>query len=312
MSYSPELGGMAGNGAFAPADFGDADEARPLGAVFDIGGNGSSTPYSSAVGAIVTKHMSEIKGKLEASLNLPSGWKKRLRDFMMQKNNDLMDFLKVSVPSHPVLGPGEILLRRFGNPNVSPTHPSVRDMLMDASGADVIADINGMIDSFKSEGGLKDYANHTRLIYEEYRRAGDEVLAQQMALKVKLDKLDRVQGKITSLFEIDPNDKYKELMEASEGYLKKVYEENQIEEDYKKLIEGYRRFACLRDVVSMSRALLQQETEPICSICLNETVSFAITPCGHTFCQTCIRRQNGQQCFICRSAIREKVKLFFG
>jgi Zinc finger, C3HC4 type (RING finger) len=304
MSYnSPELGSMAVNGAFAPADFEDAEDARPIGAAFDFGGHGSSTPYSSAVGAILTKHTEEIKGKTAANLNLPSGWKKRLRDFMVQKNNDLLDF--------PVMGPGEILLRRFGNPNVSPSHASVRDMIMDISGEDVIAEINGALEAYKGEGGLKDYANHTRLIYDEYRKAGDEVLAQQGQLKAKLERLDRVQGKLASLFEIDPNEKYKELMEASEGYLKKIYEDNNITEEYAKFIAAYRRFACMRDIVSMSRALTQQENEPICSICLHETVAFALTPCGHTFCQTCIRRQNGQ-CFVCRTNIREKVKLYFG
>jgi hypothetical protein len=302
---------MAGPSGFAPADFADAEDQRPLGAVFDIGGHGISTPYSSAMNAILQKHMDEIKGSAAAKMNMPAGWKKRLRDFLTTKNNDLLDFLKLSVQSHPVLGPGEILLRRFGNPQVTPNHPSVRDMVMDVSGEDVIADMNRLLENFKQEGALKDYAHHTRIIYDEYRTAGDEVLSQQGLLKAKLDKFDRMQGRITTLFEIDPNENYGELMEASEAYLKKIFEANTIEDSYKKLIQAYRRFATLRDIVSMSRSLLAQESEPICSICLNESVAFALTPCGHTLCQTCVRRQNGQ-CFMCRVTIREKVKLFFG
>jgi len=314
MSYSgsPELHGMTANsGGFSPADFADAGDVRPLGAVFDIGGHGISTPYTSAVSSILHKHTDEIKGKIAAQLALQSGWKKRLRDFITTKNNDLLDFLKLSVQSHPVLGRGEILLRRFGNPQVSPNHPSVRDMVMDVSGEDVVSQMNALLSSYGSEGPLKDYANYTRIIYEEYRGAGDEVLTQQLLLKGKLEKFDRIQGRISAIFEIDPTEEYGALMDATEAYLKKVFEENRIEDDYNRLIRAYRRFACLRDIVSMSRSLLLQESEPICSICLNESVAFTLTPCGHTLCQSCVRRQSGQ-CFMCRVPIKEKVRLYFG
>jgi len=312
MAYTtPELEGMAGNtSGFAPANFGDAGDDRPLGAIFDIGGHGSATPYSSAVNAIVHKHTDEIKIKMTAMLNLQSGWKKRLRDFLSTKNNDLLDFLKLPVASHPVFGRGELLLRRFGNPQVTPTHPSVRDMVMDISGEDVISHINTLLSSYETEGPLKDYAHHTRIIYEEYRTAGDEILTQQVLLKGKLEKFDRIQGRLTSLLEIDPIEEYVPLLEATEAYLKRIFDENRIEVDYKKLIQAYRRFACLRDIVSMSRNLLSQESEPICSICLNDYVAYALTPCGHTLCQTCMRRQSGQ-CFMCRAPIKEKVRLYF-
>ena len=318
MSYSPELGGMAGpNQQYASADFPDAEEMRPLGAVFDIGGHGISTPYSTAVNAIVNKHSDEVKGKAAAMLNLPGGWKKRLRDFLTTKNGDLLDFLKLSVASHPVLGPAEILLRRFGNPQAGPNHPSVRDIVLDISGMAaptaemIMGEINGLLDVYSGEGALKNHAHHTRIIYDEYRAAGEEVLTQQAQLRAKLDKFDRIQGRISQVFEIDPNEKYPDLLEAMERYLAKVFRENAIEENYKKLIGAYRRFAVLRDVVTMSRSLLLQETEPICGICLADSVTFALTPCGHTYCQTCVRRQHAQ-CFMCRAAFKDKVKLFFG
>ena len=129
-------------------------------------------------------------------------------------------------------------------------------------------------------------------------------------MKGKLDRFDRIQGRIIHLFEIDPNESYDDLMKATEAYLKRVFEGNMIEDCYKTLIQAYRRFAILRDVVSMTRTLLAQESEPICSICLDESVSYVLTPCGHTLCQTCMRRQNGQ-CFMCRVIIKDKVKLFF-
>ena len=195
---------------------------------------------------------------------------------------------------------------------MTPNHVSVRDMVMDLSGAAeaTLADLNSHLEQFKADGNLTNYANQTRIIYEEYKEAGDEVLKQQLALKQKLDKLDRIQNRISGLLEVDANDKYQPLMESVEQYLKKVYQDCEIEQEYTKLVTAYRRFATLRDVVTMSRSLLSYESEPLCSICLNEPVTYAITPCGHTLCQTCMRRQSNQ-CFFCRGPIRDKIKLFF-
>lgn len=313
MSYSPDLGGMSAavSGYMpAPADFLDAEDMRPLGAVFDIGGHGSSTPYTMATMNMLHKQLEEIREKTTASLQQSNGWKKRLREFMSVKNNELLDFLSVSVPSHPTLGRGEILLRRFGNPQVTPSHPSVRDMILDVSGEDVLGEYDEAFDKVRGNGGVKDYLEMTRTLFDEYRAAGEAVLNHQDALKGKLDSLDRIQGKLSSLFEIDPTDKWPPLMEATEAYLQHFFSEHKIEEDYKALIAAYRRFIVLRDVVTMSRSLISQENEPICGICLNAPVGFALVPCGHTFCQTCVRRQNGN-CYMCRSAVKNHIKLYF-
>ena len=309
MAYLSSLGGTDGN--FAPADFGDADESAPTGVVFDIGGHGQATPYSGAVNAMITKQIDEIKAKNTTSINLTSTWKRKLRDFMSKKNNELLDFLKLSVPHHPVMGPGEVLLRRFGNPQVTPTHPSVRDMVLDISGEDSLDDINATLLSSSVGNPIKDHVTNTHLIYELYKEAGDNALKLQYALKTKLDKLDRIQGKLSGLFEIEPNELFEPLMQANEDYLSKIFKDTQIEDDYKALIAAYRRFIAIRDIVTTSRTVLLQESEPLCSICLDESVAFALNPCGHTFCQTCIRKQTGS-CFICRTPIKDRLKLYFG
>jgi hypothetical protein len=314
MSGSPEFGALpTGLSGYAPADFADAEDMRPLGAVFDIGGHGSMTPYTTAMNSVLHKHMDEVRQATTSLLSTPTGWKKRLREFISQKNNDLLDYLKLTPQNHPTLGPGEVILRRFGSPQVGPQHHSVREFVLDASGATaaVIEDINTLIESTTGEKGLKGYVAQTKALYEEYRKAGDEVLSAQAGLKVRLDRLDRVQGKLAGLFEIDPNESYEPLLRATEEYLGKIYAENQIAEHYAATIAAYRRFAALRDAVLASRALLAQENEPICSICLQDPVVFAVSPCGHTYCQNCVRRQNNQ-CYMCRGPIKERVRLYFG
>ena len=302
---------MSGVG-YAPADFGSAEDSAPTAAMFDVGGHGQQNPYSLAVGGMLNKQIEEMRGKVNAAMNLNMSWKRRFREFMAKKNNDLIDFIKVDVAAHPVFGKGEILLRRFGNPQCTVTHPSVRDMILDISGETCIEEVNAAMAALSGSGPLKDFAAHITMIYELYKDAGEAAIVAQNALKMKMDKLDKLQGKLANLFEIDVNEKYEALMEANEAYLKKVFEEAAIEMEYKAVVDAYRRFLTLRDIVLLTKTHTAAENTPLCSICVEEGVSHALTPCGHTFCQNCIRKHTSNSCFICRATVRDKIRLYFG
>jgi hypothetical protein len=311
MSYEQDYTGIDQTSVgYAPASFGDANETVPASVMFDIGGNGLSTPYSGAISAIMTKQMDEIRKKSLADVSLPTGWKKRFREFMSKKNNDLLNFLKIPMPNHPILGPGELLIRKFGNPQVTPSHVSVRDMIVDISGENVYEEINAGLLSLNGDNQLNNYALHTRTLYDLYREAGEAIFSAQASLKIKLDNLDKIQGKIANLFDIDVNDKYEPLLLATEEYLRQIYEKNDIEKQYNNVIAAYRRFAILKDIINMSRTFTSSQNEPVCSICIQEPVAFTLVPCGHTFCQGCMRKQHSE-CFICRGRIKERVKLYF-
>jgi Zinc finger, C3HC4 type (RING finger) len=311
-SFSPALQGLEGpSGLFSPADFADADDTRPAAAIFDIGGSGQTAPYSVAMNAILGKHSDEIRAKAASGLSLPNGWKKRLRDFMAKKNTDLLDFLNVNLSSHPTLGKGEQILRKFGSPSVHPGHPSLRDIVLDVSGADTIAALREDFRKLRTDDELKDFLGGVKFIFDQYREAGEEALRHEAILREKMATFDKIQSRISALFEIEPNEKFQPLMEATEAYLGHIFQMNQIEDTYKGLISAYRKFLVLRDVVLMMRTIQSTENEPVCCICIQEAVQFTITPCGHTFCQTCVRKQSGS-CFFCRGPIREKIKLFFG
>jgi hypothetical protein len=296
---------------FSPADFEDAEDQRPLGAIFDIGGNGSATPYTTATNGLITKHIDEMKQKIANSLTMPSGWKTRLRDFLSKKNTELLDFLNLSLTSHPSLGKGEAILRRFGNITPTTKNPSIRDLVLDLSGTDSVLQTEAVVASVKTDNSLTNFTECIRLVYEQYREAGDEALKQEGLLKAKLSTLDKLQGKVVALLELDSTEAYKPLMEASESYIGSVFEKNQIGDTYKALIEAYRRFLTVREIVLMMRVIQSNENEPLCTICLDEAVTYCISPCGHTFCLNCLRKQ-GSACFMCRTPIRDKIKLFFG
>ena len=309
-SYLPGLGG--GGDAFSPADFGSAEDSAPTAVLFDIGGNGQSNPYTIAVNGMLNKHIEEMRGKATATVSLSATWKRRFREFMSKKNADLMGFVKATLQDHPVFGRGEMLLRRFGNPNSNTSHPSIRDMVLDVSGETAIVEVEEAMKALSGSGPLKDLGAHITMMYEMYRESGEAAMTAQNALKVKLDRLDRIQGKLANLFEIEVNDKYEQLMEANELYIKKLFEDANIEADYKATVEAYRKFLTLRDTVLLTKAFSSVESQPICSICIEEPVTHTVSPCGHTFCLNCIKKHTSNTCFICRTPIRDKIKLFFG
>jgi hypothetical protein len=46
-----------------------------------------------------------------------------------------------------------------------------------------------------------------------------------------------------------------------------------------------------------------------CSICYENKLSICLNPCGHCYCDICIK--DTDNCFICRTNIINKIKLFF-
>ena len=48
----------------------------------------------------------------------------------------------------------------------------------------------------------------------------------------------------------------------------------------------------------------------LCSVCMNDGVSTAFIPCGHTFCTVCSNKTI-HSCYFCRAKIQSKLKLYF-
>lgn len=296
---------------FSPANFDDNDNGQPLAISFDLSGTGNDTPYTTATNGILNKHVSEIRDKAAAVLPKTTDWKKRLRDFLSRKNSDLLDFLNLSIQSHPTLGKGDTILRRFGSTNLTSTSGSVKNVVIDVSGADVLGEIKAAMLSMRTEDSMADFAVTIQYVYDMYRKAGDTILKCETLLKVKLETFDRIQKNIVNLLEMDPAVASEELMEASEKYLGEIFERNKIQSAYEELVEAYRHFVIVREIVQMMRVVQSNENEPLCTICLANPVTYCLTPCGHTYCETCLKRMPAA-CFMCRTPVGNRVKLFFG
>ena len=56
---------------------------------------------------------------------------------------------------------------------------------------------------------------------------------------------------------------------------------------------------------------LQCSSSVRCPVCLVNTVTMFIDPCGHTFCEECVSRCSDDECCVCRAPMRCKRKLFW-
>lgn len=303
-SYSPGLSG------YAPADFLDAAETSPSEIALDPTLSGTITPYSQVVSNVASRQLQEIKEKTVSPAVNPIAWRKRVKEFMVQKNEDLLSFLRKPLSSHPTLHQTDMFMRKFGIYNFSPTHHTLRDLLLDVSGVSVIPMIEEELQKIGPASSVK-LTEQVRWIYDEYRATGTLVMKHEATLRLKLDILDKMHQKTIGLMDLPVNDQSAAFQEATLNYLTAFFKEQNIEEDYKKYIESYRKFAALKEMIGTFRFTDNMDKEPLCCICLNEGVSYCITPCGHTFCSSCVKRQM-TNCYMCRATVKDRVRIYFG
>jgi hypothetical protein len=303
-SYSPGLSG------YAPADFQDATDTMPPEIQLDPTLTGSFVPYSQLVVNVSNRQLQEVKEKTVGGATNGAAWRKRLKEFMATKNEDLLSFLRKPLSSHQTLSHADSFFRKFGMQTFTPTHHSLRDIFLDASGSNMVPKIEEELLKIGPATSVK-LTEEIRWMYDAYRQAGEQVMKNESTLKIKLDLLDKMHTKTLGLADLPQNIHSGQLQEAALEYLKLFFQEQSIEEDYTNYIESYRRFIALREMIVTFRFTDVLDKEPLCSICLNEAVSHCVTPCGHTFCSSCVKRQM-TNCYMCRSTIKERVRIFFG
>ncbi len=303
-SYSPGLSG------YAPADFQDAQETMPPMIALDPTFSGTIIPYSQLVTNVSSRQLQEVREKTVSPATNGAAWRKRVKEFMNQKNDDLLSFLRKPLSQHPTLSQANSFLRKFGVTNFTPTHHSLREVFLDVSGVSQVAKLEEELLKVGPASSLQ-LTEQVRWLYDAYRVAGEQTMKCEARLRLKLDLLDKMHQKTMGIMDLPMNESSGELQESILKYLTNFFNEQSIEKEYNEYIESYRRFTALKEMISTFRFTDVADKEPLCCICLNDPVSFCISPCGHTFCSSCVKRQM-TSCYMCRTTIKDRVRIFFG
>lgn len=303
-SYSPNYSG------YSPADFLDAAETQPPEIALDPSSTGTTTPYTNIITNAANRQLYEIRDKTNAGISPGTAWRKRVKEFLGNKNAILLEFLRKPLASHPTLHQADVFFKRFGNQNFLANHNSLKEILLDVSGVSLVSQVEEELLKIGPATPVK-LVEEVRWIYDAYRTAGEETLRKEGVLRAKMDAFDKVYQKTLGLSSLPMNDKSAAFQDAALEYLDTFFKEQTLEEDYKAYIESYRRFAALKEMIGTFRFIDNADKEPLCCICLDESVSYCVTPCGHTFCSSCVKKQM-TSCYMCRTGIKDRVRIFFG
>jgi hypothetical protein len=213
-----------------------------------------------------------------------------------------------------MIGLAETIFRRYGHevPTLkgNNTNTVLRDLNLDISMCNVVQTFDEGLKKNRGEGGLEDFLKQTRWMFNQYKTIGEEVLRLETVLFQKIDLLDKLNSRTPMITSLANNDVLPELIDTFAKYADSVYNSTRIEDTYKELVEAYKKWNICRQIISLHNNFRNEIHDPQCAICLTDSITNAIVPCGHTFCNNCIKKQN-TTCYICRGTIRERIKLFF-
>lgn len=271
--------------------------------------------FTSSIQTILYKHTTEIRSRQSRSVLLPLTTipKECLKDYITKQNNEIFQFLQKSDSSTSPLATAEAIFRRYGRQIASrfpEKHSILEDLNLDVSANSVLEELTT---GLKGQGGtsIDDYMMQTQWIFTEYKETGDEILDLEEKLIKKTKSLDALQKRLPLITTLKENPQLSKVLDSFKGYLNDAYAESKIEDIYNTIIEKYKKWNMLREMVKLNITMTKEDTsEPTCGVCIDAPISHAMVPCGHTFCTSCTKKLH-MSCYICRATIRERIKLFF-
>ena len=272
--------------------------------------------YKSTVSNILSKHCAEVKGATDEIIQpVVSVSKKKLRELITKHNNEIFGFMAKPDKTPQIIGLAETIFRRYGHevPSMKGhnTGSILRDLNLDVSLDETVALFDeGLKKNRTIGGGLEEFMKQTRWIFTQYKNIGEEILRLETNLYQKIDLLDKLNSRCPMITSLANNEVLPELIDTFAKYADSVYKSSNIEENYKELVEAYKKWNICRQIISLHSNFRNEVHDPQCAICLTDPVTTAIVPCGHTFCGNCVKKQN-TTCYICRGTIRERIKLYF-
>jgi hypothetical protein len=272
--------------------------------------------YKSTISNILSKHCSEVKNNSEEiTQSIASISKKKLRELVSKHNNEIFGFMAKPDKMPQIIGLAETIFRKYGRevPNIKghSTGIILRDLNLDVSLDKTVALFDeGLKKNRTVGGGLDEFIKQTRWIFNQYKTIGEEILRLETNLFQKIDLLDKLNNRCPLITSLSNNEVLPELIDTFAKYTDTVFKSTNMEENYKKLVETYKKWNICRQIISIHSNFRNETHDPQCAICLTDPITTAIVPCGHTFCGNCIKKQN-TSCYICRGVIRERIKLYF-
>jgi hypothetical protein len=260
-------------------------------------------PMTEAIHNISMRHLTDL-GTGEDDRHFLKTWRRHLHDCLTQQNARVIQFLAADVSGETdvVTKRCTDILNRYSRPTWS-LSSSTRDVALPVGTGDAIAWVTGEI------GIAPDVLReHLRKTIKVYTASTTALCAAEGRLEERLKQLETLVGRVNDLMFMEPTAELSALAGPAKAYLDSVFEKLSIETEYRDLIERYKQFSILKNLVNLGA--FQKQAAPTCTICMIKGVTHATIPCGHTYCEECSTKQT-TLCYICRAQIRDRVRIFF-
>jgi hypothetical protein len=291
-----------------------------------------SSKYKNSISNILYKQCDEIKNATSQSINeICNISKRRLKDNIVKHNNFALGFLSKPDRTPNILGFAESVFKKYGYEmpsSVKYSHDNNYSISNEFNVDVSICESKKYFDSGLNKAltlskqhikksnveypALQCYYAQLNWLCDEYRKLGDEIANLENALSHKLDCLDKVNNRLSLIANLTNNEQLPELIEAYNKYSDKVFEDSELEKTYKKLVEIYKKWNICREILSVNNCFRPEYVGEgsLCGICLTEPIGQALVPCGHTYCHNCSKKIS-MFCYVCRTVIRERLRLYF-
>lgn len=237
----------------------------------------------------------------------PPAWREMLRDALYRLNNDYVAFLDARPDELPVAERHAALVHELSHPSFNPGASWLKRNVLE------IVDNKAVLTELESGIGtsvqvLQKTLHNVICVYLETLHA---LFAADTLLSENIAELDNILRKIVEMpLHAEPSPELSALQTAALHYLEAEYGRHGIAEHYKHYCKLYARFCALRPLVTAFYAVSDARGQNVCSICTTATIGAALVPCGHVYCTACAMKQR-TLCFICRTAITDRLKLYF-
>jgi hypothetical protein len=294
MDLSGVVGHMAGL-SFNTADFdGDA-------------GSGSMTNIQNSIDNLLQFHMNEAAGIVPDARDYLRPWRTRLRTILKNESDNLTSFLEKPLEDTSIVQRHENFIKALGMPMVNTNSTWLKEK------AEPMFTQTDILTELEADLGvpLDKIRDNLHKVMDTYLETLQEMFRSIEIFNMKIDKVEKMKTRLLTIpIDDDETEEVLNLKQSVIGYVRAEYERNKIEVEYRSFCKHYARFSALRSVLTSLSVSVNSADGPICSICTTEKVCWALVPCGHTFCNGCAQKQRSQ-CFVCRTTLRDRQRLYF-
>lgn len=275
--------------------------------------------HSASVTNTMAAYLREVDERAHTLIQIQADPRALLYKTILSMHDRLYTFIV-----NPDLAPHERnriqdVLRKYNVPSVIvPRWQVLKDLVVDDSMTNAITDLSRHLSQPTDQPEFMGLVTKYKSLIDLYKTYGDELLRADADLTEITNRLEELHKRSNFIMGLHPNQDLDALFESYMKYINTESARMNLETKYLAVVEAYKRWTLTRTLIKAVRTAVavtdtatdSERAGPTCSICMTNEVNHVSVPCGHTMCSHCISRMN-HLCYICRTPIKQKLKLYF-